>query len=239
MKTTALRTSSGIIDSHLPEIQALLRAGDIDKAVVLYKEVGGFMASEDIAKEVEFIHRVDAARKKEAGTEHNAWEWLVLVALGLDWEEDEEKFNGPYEWLYPMLKEDIVGMAAPFCRSIPIKDLEFAFDVLVEQGLFFTVHPGVFAEACYYCSYDPDFPLEIPEYSRYAPKWRALQKKFDRKYDSGTWRSTGVCWGQGSLASETPLKLCVGSCCCRFLSGEPACQHNLPFNPLILPARVD
>lgn len=239
METTTLRMSYGLFTRRLPEIQALLRAGDVDKAAVIYKELDVQMTSEDIAKEIEFIHRVDAARKKEAGTEDNPWEWLVRHALFYNWEDDEEEFHGPYEWSYPRLKEDIVDSVAARDRSVPIKDIEFAFDVLVEQGLFFTVHPGVFAEPCYYCSYDPDFLLEIPELSRYAPEWRALQERLDQEYDSGTWRSTGLCWGQGSQASENPLYLCVGSSCCRFRDGAPACQHNLPFNPLILPARVD
>jgi len=235
MITTTLRISSGIMSSRLPEIQALLRSGDVDKAIFICTELRIDMTTEDIAKEIGFIQRVDAARKKKAGKEHNAWESLVLFAMGVGWEQ-EEKFYGPYEWNHPMRRGDILSWGT-YLYGGPKEDLELAFDVLVEQGLFFTVHPGVFAEACYYCEYDPDFVLEIPGYEKFAPRWKALQKKLDRKFDHRTWRTTGLCWGGGSQGpSELPLYICVGSSCCRFLAGEPTCQHKLPFNPLILPA---
>jgi len=237
MKTTTFRNYYCTPSDRLVEIQTLLRSGDVGKAVVLGNEIGIEMTNEEIATEIEFLRRVEAARKKETGAEHSAWEWLVLAALGLYWEVEEE-FHGPYEWNHPMIKKAIVDMASFFDSSGQKKDFELAFDVLVEQGLFFEVHPGVFAEACYYCEYDPDFLREIPGFEQYVPEWSALQEALDKKFELRTWRATGLCWGGGSQGpSELPLYICVGSSCCRFRDGDPVCQHELPFNPIILPAK--
>ena len=236
MKTTTLKCDYLIPSKRLIEIQMKLISGDEAKAVLLGNKLGIEMTNKVIATEIEFLRQLEASRKKPVFSEYSAWEWLILVALGLDWEEDEDEFHGPYEWNSPMQKKSIVGMASRFYSPGPTEDLELAFDVLVEQGLFFQVHPGVFADACYYCEYDADFLREIPGFERYAPQWQAFQEKLDRKFDLRTWRTTGLCWGGGSQGtSELPLSICVGSSCCRFREGDSVCQHELAFNPMILP----
>lgn len=236
MKTTTLKSDYLIPSERLIEIQRELISGDEGKAVLLGNKLGIEMTNEVIATEIEFLCQLESARKKKAFSEYSAWEWLILVALGLDWEQDEDEFHGPYEWNSPMLKKSIVDMASGFYSPGPREDVELAFDVLVEQGLFFQAHPGVFADACYYCEYDSDFLCEIPEFERYMPQWQALQKKLDMKFDLRTWRTTGLCRGGGSQGtSELPLSICVGSSCCRFREGDSVCQHELPFNPMILP----
>lgn len=190
---------------------------------------------EGIAKEREFIRRLDTARTRPSKDEYSAWEALVLWALGVGmWDDD---FHGAWEMPSPMPRGQILSEAADYYTG-PASDLELAFDVLVEQELFFTVHPGVFAEPCYYCSYDADLLKLIDGFQQYAPAWEERCEEFDQKFDYRTWRNAGLCWGGGSQGpSDLPLYVCVGSSCCWFRDGEPKCVHELPFNPLILPPR--
>lgn len=72
MKTTTLRNDYPTPSDCLTKIQRLLRSGDVSKAVVLGNKIGIEMTNEEIATEIEFLRRLEAARKKASGAEHSA-----------------------------------------------------------------------------------------------------------------------------------------------------------------------
>lgn len=116
--------------------------------------------------------------------------------------------------------------------------IEVAFRGLIAEGLFFEVHLGVFAEPCYFCSYDPEFLDELPEAKRHAKSWRQFRKYHDRA--SRGWKQAGLCWGQGREGglSDGEIGLCLAtSCCCFAQHPEKECAHELRYAPHLLPIR--
>jgi hypothetical protein len=118
----------------------------------------------------------------------------------------------------------------------PREDLEAAFRGLLAQGLFFEVHPGVFAEPVYCCGYDQDFLAELPEDAperregeKFWPRWN----RYHVEHTAG-WQSAGLCMGQGSQSGGSErFGVCLGTSCCSFDGGE-ACTWELEFNPALL-----
>jgi hypothetical protein len=147
---------------------------------------------------------------------------LIYAAL-VGWHGDE-----PCPWISPISIEDILAWAKSHFHGT-IDSLIPSFKELEVEGLFFEIHKGLFDPACYFCSYKTDFLIEIPDGEDYTDYWDGFSEDYDEQYGFKTWRTLGLCAGQGSQGpSDTPWGPCLGSSCCWFEdNGE--CNHGLKF----------
>lgn len=222
---------------ELPELQRLIRAGNIGSAKIFAENVIP-LSDTSIERESEFLRLVDISRNHIMEGGHSARRALILVAIG--YYSGIDACEMPSVLPCPMTRKSIIEDFAPY--GGPRDMIEIAFDALVAQGLFFSVHPGVFKETCYYSTYDPDFMRELWDGDKYSRKLETIVRRLDKEYEKSGWRkapgwrTTGLCWGGGSQGpSSAPLNHCRGSACSWFLNGRSKCWQELEFNPAILP----
>jgi hypothetical protein len=148
---------------------------------------------------------------------------LIKAAVG-GWAGDEL-----CSWHCPATEETIIAMAKSHAGPNTV-DFPAVFQDLVDDGLFFEVHHGVFDPPVYYCSYDPDFLEEINGSPEDKSAWKAICEENDEVYGISTWRSLGLCAGQGSEGpSDARWGPCLGTSCCCFEDGSEECTHELTF----------
>jgi hypothetical protein len=148
---------------------------------------------------------------------------LIYAAL-TGWKGDE-----PNPWFCPVAINDLLAWAGSY-HPEPVDSLPRAFEELVLEGLFFEICRGLFDPPCYYCSFDSRFLEELPDGPEYVDYWRSLVDDYDEEYGRSTWRSLGLCAGQGSQGpSDSPWGPCLGASCCWFVDGDERCNHDLRF----------
>jgi hypothetical protein len=148
----------------------------------------------------------------------------VIKAAVTGWAGDELS-----DWPCPATADTIIAWAASHLGhggGNPQAD----FSQLIDEGLFFEVHHGVFDPPVYYCSLDPAFLKELPAEEEALDTWKRMRERYDVQYGDSTWRAFGLCAGQGSEGpSDGPWGPCLGASCCRFEEGFLECMHDLRF----------
>lgn len=142
------------------------------------------------------------------------------------------KGDGPSPWISPVANNDILAWAESHLSSSTYNHqiLLSAFEKLIQEGLFFEIHKGLYNPPCLYCSFDTNFLKEIPDGEKYADFWNDCVQRYDEEYGSKTWRRLGLCAGQGSQGpSDAPWGPCLGSSCCWFEDNKEYCNHELRF----------
>jgi hypothetical protein len=135
-------------------------------------------------------------------------------------------------WPSPANEELILSRGYSFCNTkATAKDLRPDFMALVEEGLFFRVHPDIFESPCYYCSYDVKFIEEILDTNHFditeaIDFWDYFPEECDEDYTT-IWRTMGLCSSQGS--QTTIWGTCLGKECCTFKYGNSECIWDLKF----------
>lgn len=243
MQKTTLSWSNDALQGRLEEVQDLVRAGKKEDAVELLISLGKqYSTLDSLAGEEEFLRHVDASHRFGAAESQSGWTpRQALIRMALFGGQDD---CDPGEWSSSLSKTTLIDYAENIYAG-PREHLEVAFYALIIQGLFFEVHPAVFVEQCFYCTFDVDFLAEFPNpddlqpeypyYERDEPidcreVWTGMTTEFDEHFDV-TWRMTGLCRGQGSQGpSDLPLSPCVGSCCSCYKTREKEpCTHELAF----------
>lgn len=234
MDKTTVHCHSLAFDGQLADFQDLVRAGKTDRAVRLLAGVSKMSsdwAQREVEREADFLRTLDAsysigAERSRSGL--NPRQALIMAAL-VGWCGDK-----PCSWQSPVDRSTLLAWAESHYQG-PAADLEIALDALVLQGLFFDIHPAVFASTCYYCSFDSEFLAEVPHEAEDANFWSSLSEDYNEEYGF-TWLKTGLCAGQGSQGpSDAPWGPCVGSSCVCFRSGAERCNWGLQYNPGIKP----
>ena len=230
---SVLSSGSKQLSENLAELHALIRAGREAEAAALYGRcVSGMRAEfyrEEIHREAAFLRLSDASRS--FGTEGskrgvNPRQATISAALS-GWYGDE-----PTSWPAPTTRTTLLAWADSHYQG-PQERLAVALEALVAEDLFFEVHPGVFAEPCYFCSYDPEFLAEMPGGEQHKVIWERFRAYHDEH--SPGWRSAGLCDGQGSLGYSEVIGICLGSNCCPFQNGSEArCPRDLQYNPQLV-----
>jgi hypothetical protein len=230
---SVLSSGSKQLSENLAELHALIRAGRESEAVALYGRCVGSMRGEfyreDIRREAAFLKLSDASHS--FGTEGskrgvNPRQALISTAL-TGWYGDE-----PTSWPAPTTRTTLLAWADSHYEG-PQERLVVALEALVAERLFFEVHPGVFAEPCYFCSYDAEFLAELPGGEQHRAMWERFSTYHDEH--SHGWRSAGLCEGQGSLGYSEVVGVCLGSNCCPFEDGpEARCPRDLQYNPQLV-----
>ena len=150
---------------------------------------------------------------------------LIYAAL-VGWKGDE-----PSPWFCPVAIDDILAWAKSHFQGTK-ESLITAFKELETEGLFFEIHKGVFDPPCYFCSYKTHFLNEISDGKANIDYWDGVSEDYDEKYGLKTWRTMGLCAGQGSQGpSDAPWGPCLGYSCCWFEEGDKKCNHELLFSP--------
>ncbi len=236
MVTKSVLSTVSVQSERLADIHAAIRGGSEDAAVALYQQLTGELlrpeaAREDIRRETEFLRVVDASREigsKASGRNITPRQALIGAALG-GWYGDE-----PSSWNSPIPRSDLLGFAESYYQG-PQEHLEVALRALLAERLFFEVHPGVFAEPCYFCSYDPEFLSELPGAEQHANMWSEWRDYHD--CHSRGWWHAGLCWGQGREGGVSPdeVGVCLGSSCCCFVDyANERCSHDLRYDQRLL-----
>jgi hypothetical protein len=211
-----------------------IRSGSEEAAVALYQDLGSMYAEaarEAIRRETEFLQVVDASRAigpSASGrnlTPRQAVIWAALVG----WYGDELT-----SWHSPITEDTLLAWAESHYMG-PQKHLQVAFLGLLAQGLFFEIHPGVFAEPCYFCSYEEEFLNETPDARPHARSWTKWRRYHDQHCRG--WQELGLCVGQGSQGggSDAEIGICLGSsCCCFARDASEECTQELEYHPRLL-----
>jgi hypothetical protein len=228
---SVLRFGSKRLSDNIAELHAFIRAGREDDAVALCRRCMGGMKDEfhrdEVRREAAFLKLFDVSRS--FGTDGskgglNPRQALISAAL-TGWFGDE-----PSSWQAPTENSTLLAWADSHYQG-PKDRLVVTLRALVAEGLFFEVHPGVFAEPCYYCSYDPEFLTELPGGEEHAGMWEQLLAYHNRH--SLGWQSAGLCRGQGGNSED--VGVCLGTNCCSFEAGpRPRCPRDLQYNPQLV-----
>lgn len=228
-RKTLLRAWSTRLEKDLPRIHDLLQQDRIKEAAELYNESARMdpdAVKHEITIEKDFVQvlfeskRFGAEESKYGTTPRQA---LVLAALS-GWSGDD-----PCSWISPVAREDLIAWGGSHYGG-PSAHLECAFSALELEGLFYEVHPSVFSPAVYYCCFDPTFLQELPDPDQYHELWESFADEYDAE-NGKTWRSTGLCAGQGSQGpSGERYGPCLGSSCIWFQDGKESCNHGLSFS---------
>jgi hypothetical protein len=221
------------LSDKLAELHALIRAGREDDAIALCRRCMGGMRDEyyrdQVCREAAFLQLVDSSRS--FGTDGsklgvNPRQALISAAL-TGWCGDE-----PSSWQAPTENSTLLAWADSHYQG-PKDRLVVSLRALVAEGLFFEVHPGVFAEPCYFCSYDPEFLTELPGGEEHTAMWEEF-RAYHNRHSLG-WRSAGLCEGQGSQGHSDVVGVCLGTNCCSFEDGPRAqCPRDLQYNPQLV-----
>jgi hypothetical protein len=153
-------------------------------------------------------------------------EALIMAAV-CGWKGDDQS-----AWQSPIDLDTILDWAQSHMDSVvEIKELESEFRLLEKQGLFFLVHPDVFIEPVYYCSYDELFLSETFPDSQPDPFaiWMEWKEEYDEDYGQ-IWRQSGLCLGQGSQGYSTRSGPCLGKECTWYKDNKPGCNWGLEFS---------
>lgn len=233
IRQSVLRFSVPGLALALPGIHSLLRANqEVQAALVLETLSEGALTLagclEEVRREARFLAAVDTAqaiglsRSKFGLTPRQALIYAALFGpLG----------DVPHGWYSPVEESTLIAWGVSHYGG-PREDLLVALPALVSQGLFFEVHPGVFAERCYYCTCDPDFLRELPHGGGMISRgeWLVFTAFHDRQ--SHGWRSAGLCCIKGRQGEHRPEGLCLGTSCCSFdYYAQERCSLGLRFNP--------
>lgn len=136
-------------------------------------------------------------------------------------------------WPCPLAACDIL-QAAETAGGRAYGNLMSALQILVVEGLFFEVQHGLFEEPAYYCSYDARFLPELPQGDSPNMSWNGLAVAMDDRFGPSTWRSLGLCSGQGR--TDGWLGPCLGTACPQIKGSSQRCLHGLVFaEGLIVP----
>lgn len=228
-KNTMFSMWSPSLEKDLSKIHELLLQSRVDEAAELYNKSAHMtpdVIEHEIKRERDFVHVLSESKqfgdkKSKYGTTPR--QALILAALS-GWSGDD-----PCSWSSPVAREDLIAWGESHYGG-PSAHLECAFSALELEGLFYEIHPAVFSSAVYYCCFDPDFLQELPDSDQNQELWEAFSNEYDEEYGN-TWRSTGLCAGQGSQGpSDARWGPCLGSSCCWFKDGNESCNHALPFN---------
>jgi hypothetical protein len=221
------------LSENLAELHALIRAGREGEAEALYSRCMSGMREEfyreEIRQEAAFLKLIDASRS--FGTEDskrgmNPRQALISAAL-TGWYGDE-----PTSWPAPAERTTLLAWADSHYQG-PEERLSLALESLVAERLFFEVHPGVFAEPCYFCSYDPEFLTELPGGEDHREMWEKFRAYHDQH--SHGWHSAGLCEGQGSQGYSELVGVCLGSnCCCYKDTVNARCPRDLQYSPQLV-----
>ena len=140
--------------------------------------------------------------------------------------------DGICSWQGPADEKTILDWGHSFCDTkTNANDLRPDFMALVEEGLFFRVHPDVFESPCYYCSYDVKFIEEILDTDnldimKAIDFWDSFPEECDEEF-STIWRTVGLCSSRGS--QTTNWGTCHCNKCSEFHQGTFACEWELTF----------
>jgi hypothetical protein len=233
---SVLRAWNSQLGERLADLHAAIRGGAEDEAVVLFQELTRNMliaeaAREDIHREAEFLRVVDASRAigpQASGRNITPRQAFIGAALS-GWAGDE-----PSSWSSPVGRSDLLAFANSYYKG-PQEHLEVALRGLLAEGLFFEVHPGVFTEPCYFCSYDPEFLSELPGAEQHATLWNEW-RDYHNRHSRGWWNA-GLCWGQGREGGVSPdeVGVCLGSSCLCFADyAREECTHALKYDRRLL-----
>jgi hypothetical protein len=234
---SVLRVWTGPLYDGLAELHAAIRGGSEDMAVALYQQLIGYgliaeaAARQDIHREAEFLRVVDASRAigpKASGRSLTPRQAFIGAALG-GWYGDD-----PSSWSSPVPRRDLLAFANSYYQG-PQEHLEVALRGLLAERLFFEVHPGVFAEPCYFCSYDPEFLPELSGAEEHVKMWTEWRDYHDRH--SRGWRHAGLCWGQGRQGGvqDDEVGVCLGTSCCCFADyASERCTRELRYDQRLL-----
>jgi len=231
MKRTLFIHHSPLLRRFLPDLHAAVRCGAKALASEVYAEIASVdlpEAEAQVDREAQFLQAVDASLK--VGAERSRWGQTprdaFLRAALVGWKGDELS-----AWSSPVDRETLIAWAASHYGG-PQEDLVVSLDALELQGLFFAVHPSVFETPCYYCTFDPAFLDELSIGTLYKEDWGTWQHDYDASHGL-TWRSTGLCTGQGSQGpSDVPMGPCLGASCGWLLSGKDRCLWDLTYRQI-------
>ena len=230
---SAFNCGSPQLSENLDQIHALIRAGREDEAVALFQRCLDYKKEEvcrkEIRREAAFLRLFDASRAFGAeGSKRGVNPRQALISAALTgWYGDE-----PNSWGAPATRTTLLAWADDHYQG-PRERLGVALEALLAEGLFFEVHPGVFAEPCYFCSYDPEFLAELPGGEEHKAMWEGF-RAYHNEHSHG-WHSAGLCEGQGSLGHSDVVGVCLGSNCCPFENGPAArCNRDLQYNPQLV-----
>ena len=146
------------------------------------------------------------------GMENPSPRQSIIYGALCGWKGDGENIMS-----WPETRDLIIDFGNSFYKGDK-EELEKAFNELVNEGLYFQVHPEVFMEPTYYCSLDIKFLKEIPDGDKYAEFWGHWSDQFDKDHGDD-WRRNGLCnW-----------RLCGGANCYDYKEGKDKCQHELRF----------
>ena len=106
-------------------------------------------------------------------------------------------------------------------------DLRPVFEALLAEGLFFEVQHGLFRTPVYYCSCDSRVLCELPLSDAPPASWNGLASAMDDRFGPDTWRSLGLCEGQGR--ADGWLGPCLGTACPQMKEGSERCLRGLAF----------
>jgi hypothetical protein len=217
-------------EDQLAKLHTEIRTGSEETASALFLRLVHITEDDarlEVRREIEFVRAVDASRA--IGPEASARKITprqALIAYALGYWHGE----GPRPWQSPISRSALIHKADEYYLG-PHEHLEVALRGLLAEGLFFEVHPGVFAEPAYFCSYDPEFLSEVPGAERFVAAWTDRQLYLDRHFKG--WREAGLCWGQGRYGKrgedlpEEDQGLCLGSSCCSLGPMAEYAQANL------------
>ena len=150
---------------------------------------------------------------------------FIMAAL-CGWKGDD-----PCVWQSPIDEETLISWAKSHCTpDLQKEDFRVELTQLIEEGLFFQVHPGVFESPVYYCSYDHNFLAEIfsDEEPEYFDLWKDWAAEDDKQFKE-EWRKYGVCSGGGSQSGSNPPDICRGKECVWYVDGDSMCNWELKF----------
>jgi hypothetical protein len=215
------------------ELDRLIRAGREAEAVAFFQQ---YKPNAFTKEEAQAAVRNQAMRLREEDScatepeapphKYTARQALIAAAL-YGWAGDPSgAWTSPVEWI------TLLDWAASYYDG-PEEDLEAPLRDLTAEGLFFEVHPGVFAEPCYFCTYEKKFLNELPGGSQYAAEWARGRKYNDRHWPG--WRSAGACFGLAGPHGPSSPGPCLGTSCGCFAHPEGGkCVEGLTFNPELL-----
>lgn len=232
-RRTVLSAWTHKVDEQLPVIHALLREGkEADAAAMFASCIGGHIQSfyvEEMRREAKFLKVIDASTAIGAGASNQDLtprQAMIAAAMAGRLGDDFSSWNSPMD------RSSLLDWAESHYQG-PQEHLEVALRALLAEGLFFEVHPGVFAEPCYFCSYEPSFLEELPGGDQHAEAWEKFRRVNSKHHPD--WVSVGLCHGHGSESSGSDIGCCLGTSCCCFAGyGDKSCTHELAFNPVLL-----
>ena len=213
--------------ARLNELQALVGKNEHDRATILYAQlcqVDLAAARQQVEQETEFLRIVTASRA--IGFAHSGRgltpRQAIIYAAAVGWYGDD-----PCSWQSPVAETDLLAWANSHYQG-PHAHLSLALEATFAEGLFVAVHPGVFSETCYSCTFDVGFLDELHDAAEIRVLWEGLAQDYDEKYGL-RWRQYGLCAGQGSQGASGSWGPCLGMSRVWFREGAKACNWELRF----------